>query len=533
MRSGTTEAPTLPDREAAILRPVRNCWRVENASRAACLIDGDAYFAAAKQAMAEARHSILLLAWDFAERARLRPGDPDPAEPDRIGDLLRSLVDRRDGLEVRVLVWDKAAWLALRRRRIPGAQARNLDHGRLRYVLDDAHPALAVHHQKVLVVDDAVAFCGGIDFAANRWDTRAHRLHEPRRRKPSGRPYEPHHDVMMLVDGDAARALGDLARDRWWRATGERLVPPPRGRAIWPGGVEPDFRDVPVGIARTEPAWRGRPETREVERLYLDSIAAARETIYMESQYLASHRIGQALARRLAEPDGPEVVIVNPKQAPSWPEQLAMDNARTAIVFDLRQADRFGRLRVYAALVDGAEIIVHSKVTVVDDRFLRIGSSNLNARSMGTDTECDLAIEVVPGTPGEAAVRRGVRRIRDRLVAEHLDVPAGRLSSTVDRHGSLVRAIDALNAPAGRRLDEFPPARPERASTFAHDVLTDPPAPPGKWPDRWLRRHAGSGRAGLVGALSAVAVVATVACAVTWWIGRPGHRGRDVPFPSA
>ncbi len=37
--------------------------------------------------------------------------------------------------------------------------------------------------------------------------------------------------------------------------------------------------------------------------------------------------------------------------------------------------------------------MVHSKVMIVDDGFLRVGSANLNNRSMGADTECDLAFE--------------------------------------------------------------------------------------------------------------------------------------------
>lgn len=516
---GTVDASIGPEshRDGSILHAGHNCWRVSSASRAACLVDGDAYFDVAKRAMLRARHSILLLAWDFAERTRLNPGSPDPAGTDRIGDLLQTLVDRRKDLEIRVLVWDKAAWLALRRRRIPGVQVRHLDRDRLRYVLDREHPALSCHHQKVLVIDDAVAFCGGFDFATNRWDTRAHHRHDPRRRKPSGQPYTPHHDVMMLVDGEAARSLGDLARTRWWRATGERLSPPPPGADPWPADLAPDLRDVRIGIARTEPAWRDRPEVREVERLYLDAIAAARDTIYMESQYFASHQIGDALARRLVEPHGPEIVIVNPKRAPSWIEEVAMDDARTEIVRHLGSADRFGRFRLYAALTDEAEIIIHSKVMVVDDRLLRIGSANLNNRSMGTDTECDLAIEAMPGMPDDAAVRRGVRRIRDGLVAEHLGVPAERLSTAVDGHGSLVRAIEDLNGSSGRQLAEFARPRPGWASTLAHDRLTDPLSPPGM---RTRRRSAPGRGNGMPGTLSIIALAAVVGFAAFRW-GRP------------
>ncbi|WP_207462393.1 phospholipase D-like domain-containing protein [Azospirillum sp. SYSU D00513] len=495
-----------------ILRAGRNCWRLKAAHRAACLIDADAYFAVAKQAMLRARWSILLLAWDFAEGAPLEPGNPDPVQPDQIGDLLQSLVNRHQGLHIRVLVWDKAAWLALQRRRIPGVDALHLDGDRLRYVFDDAHPALTVLHQKVLVVDGAVAFCGGIDFAANRWDTRAHHRREPLRHKPSGQPYEPHHDVMMLVDGDAARSLDELARARWWQATGERLPPPPLGTDPWPAELEPDFRDVQVGIARTMPSGREQPEVREVEALYLDAIAAARKTIYLENQYLASDRIGDALARRLAEPDGPEVVIITPKRSPSWIEQVAMDNARTTIAHHLHSSDQFDRFRLYAAVIEGVEIVVHSKVMVVDDRFLRIGSSNLNNRSMGTDMECDVALEVLPGMDNEMEVRRGVLRIRDSLVAEHLGVAPARLAVAIAEQGSLIRAMESMNGSTSRRLANFAPPQPDRTSTFAHDRLTDPLRPPGLW----VRRKSHSNRGPLV--MAVLLALGTVGAAL--WFER-------------
>ncbi|MFC4172741.1 phospholipase D-like domain-containing protein [Microvirga sp. GCM10011540] len=461
-----------------ILNAGRNCWRIETARRAACLVDGEEYFAMVKQVLLEARHSVLLLAWDFAERARLEPGNPDASRPDRIGDLLRTLVESRKDLQVRILVWDKAMWLALQRRRVPGAQARHLDGERLRYVLDDRHPALACHHQKVLVVDDAVAFCGGFDLAANRWDTRAHPRADQRRHKPSGQSYKPHHDVMLAVDGPAARALGDLARERLCRATGERLEPVPPGHDPWPDSLEPDFRDVPVGIARTVPAWHGRTETREVERLYLDAIEAARRTIYMENQYLASRRIGDALAKRLAQPDGPEIVVVNPRNAPSAIEKMAMDHVRTVIVQRLREADRFDRFRCYAALTEDAEIVIHSKVMVVDDRLLRVGSANLNERSMGTDIECDLAIEAVSGREDEARIRGTIAQIRDGLIAEHVGTSARDFANAADEASSLIGAIERSNGRSSRRLAEFPDARPAHASTFAHDRLTDPGRPP-------------------------------------------------------
>ena len=94
-------------------------------------------------------------------------------------------------------------------------------HSRVRFYMDDKHPVGASQHQKIVVVDDAVAFSGGLDLSKWRWDTPEHRIDDQRSVDPDGKPYPPFHDVQMVVDGAAAAALGQLARERWQRATGE------------------------------------------------------------------------------------------------------------------------------------------------------------------------------------------------------------------------------------------------------------------------------------------------------------------------
>ena len=67
------------------------------------------------------------------------------------------------------------------------------------------------------------AFAGGLDIAEHRWDTPDHLPQDPHRVDSLGRLYPPYHDVQLMVDSDAAAALGDLVRERWRRATGKRL----------------------------------------------------------------------------------------------------------------------------------------------------------------------------------------------------------------------------------------------------------------------------------------------------------------------
>jgi phosphatidylserine/phosphatidylglycerophosphate/cardiolipin synthase-like enzyme len=152
-------------------------------------------------------------------------------------------------------------------------------------------------------------------------------------------------------------------------------LPSRRGSDGRPRQLKPSLRNIRVEVARTLPELRGRREVREVEALDLAAIAAARDVIYLKNQYLAARSPTEAIAARLREPRGPEVVTVLPRCAESRPEQESMDSARERMVDLLRRADVHARLGVYwPATRGGTSVYVHSKVMVVDGRLLRIGS---------------------------------------------------------------------------------------------------------------------------------------------------------------
>ncbi|HSC08129.1 MAG TPA: hypothetical protein VLD59_14985, partial [Steroidobacteraceae bacterium] len=205
----------MPDGGPAstLLRPGENCWRIEHADRAAVLVDGEAYFTAFALAAERARHSIIILAWDFNSRAVVK-FDERTGEAVALGDFLNGLARRRRGLDVRVLIWDYPMIFGTDREFPPIYGLGWKPHRRVRIRYDNTQPVSGSHHQKIVVIDDRVAFCGGLDLTARRWDTPAHRPTEDRRRADEA-AYPPFHDVMMMVDGTAARALGELARERW------------------------------------------------------------------------------------------------------------------------------------------------------------------------------------------------------------------------------------------------------------------------------------------------------------------------------
>jgi phosphatidylserine/phosphatidylglycerophosphate/cardiolipin synthase-like enzyme len=420
---------------------------VARAERAALYIDMETYFDAAKRSMSQARRSIHFLNWAFEPDTFLHPrpgctGDED----DRIANFLKDLATTRPELDVRILCWKSAMPVASTQHFFPLADRGAFVRSPVKFVLDGRLPVGACHHQKMIIVDDAVAFCGGGDIGPDRWDTASHLDDDPRREKTrwDNRRFDSRHEVMSVVDGAAAAALGELFRLRWLRCTGETLpTPPPTAPTAWPSETEPAFSNVAVGLSRTEAAWRDHPEVRECEALHVASIAAARRCIYMENQYLTSEVIAAALARRLAEPDGPEVILVSSAHSPSYFDQMTMDRTRSRFIETLRLADHHGRFQIYSPVTTlGRTIIVHAKLTIIDDRLVRVGSANLNNRSFGFDTECDLSLEADGPNASQSAA--AIAALRTRLLAHWLGCADHVVSAAVTREGGAGRAIESL-----------------------------------------------------------------------------------------
>ncbi|MDT8319743.1 MAG: VTT domain-containing protein [Xanthomonadales bacterium] len=438
--------------EKPFLRPGETCWRIGHAERVRYLVDGEQFFPAFRAAALEAEHSILILGWDIHSEFKLLREAADDGFPVGLRDFLDALVERKKKLHVHVLAWDFAMILAPDREWAVSYKMGWKTHDRIHFQLDGNHPAGASHHQKVVVVDDRVGFAGGLDFTLGRWDSRQHRPDDPRRSDDGHEIPQPYHDVQLMVDGEAALCLGELARERWRVATGEKLAPP-RSRPAhdpWPQSVAVDLEQIPVAVLRTLPACEDRPAVREVERLLVEAIERARECIYLENQYFTAPVIRDALVARLQEDDGPEVVVVLPEWTDGWLSQNTMDVLRERVLRCLFDADRHDRLRVYYPYqvgLDGQCINQHAKVTVVDERLLCAGSANLNNRSMGLDSECNLAIE----DGGEEHRRAGIVLLRDRLLAEHLDVGIEKLREALGREASPIRAIESLRS-SGRSL---------------------------------------------------------------------------------
>jgi phosphatidylserine/phosphatidylglycerophosphate/cardiolipin synthase-like enzyme len=485
-----------PRSHASIIQPGRNCWRVDRAARFHAVQDAAHYFRLVRQALLAARRSVFMLGWDMAADVDLDPGAPPAIVPRRLDRLLRYIAHRRPSLRCYLLTWDYGALFALERDPFSRFRFSWRMPRRVRFRFDDRHPVGGSHHQKIVVIDDSLAFCGGVDLTGHRWDTTEHRVHEPLRTTPMGDTYGPYHEVQAMVDGPVAASLGALARDRWRMLGDHDLVPiAPSEENLWPEGVRPDLTEVDVAISRTLPGFDGQPPVRECEALFFDAIAKATRTIYIENQYFTNERLTAALSGRLGETDGPEVIIAVPRDSHGWLEHQTVGAMRDTVFRQLIAADTHRRLRLVAPVASRAADVatfVHSKVMIVDDTFLRIGSANCSHRSMGVDTECDLAVEA--GRDGRIAA--GIRRIRDRLIGEHLGLPAPDIAASIEQSGSLRGLLDR-RADADRTLVriELPPdpiGPPGAAIRLAVDP--DEPADVGESVERLVMVNGGGRR---------------------------------------
>ncbi len=456
---------------APIVKEGRNCWRIARADRVSVVVDAADYFHYVRELCEDAQNLLLFIGWDFDSRISLEPGERSRRA--RLSGFFLRLARRNPKRRIAILKWRFGALKQFLNPITAWTLARWAATRAIEFKFDGVHPAGCSHHQKIVVVDDCLAVCGGIDLASGRWDTPEHLDQDPKRQLPNGKPHAPWHDITMLMDGDIAGVLGELARDRWTVAGGKPLPPVRSIEPQWPEDVPVLFENVDLAIARTRAAYGEVEEVREIESLYLDMIAAAQSFIYIENQYLTSAKIASAIAARMGEEDPPEIVVVMPRSAEGWLEQMAMDAARVQLARAIGKVDKRDRFRIYVPVTaGGADIYVHAKLTIVDDRILRIGSANLNNRSLGLDSECDMVLDC--GLPANRGGEKAIAALRTRLLAEHLAVDVETISRMMADGGSLVDTIEALRG-EGKTLQLLDLEKPGPLDKMiAENELLDP-----------------------------------------------------------
>jgi phospholipase D1/2 len=461
----------------SLLRPGQTCWRTNIATRATLLVDGEQYFSALRTALLQARQQILIAGWDLDSRTVLpRTADEgDVDAPEELGALLGFIRRTRPGVEIHVVRWDYHWFYSDDRE---ADTARRLQELGVAFHHDDCHPVTGCVHHKVVVIDAALAFCGGIDLTHKRWDSCAHDPGDSRRRDPNGKPYIPVHDTQLCVAGPIVRDMADYLHETW-PTTAPRPGRIEAESPPWPTGLRVEFRDIRVGVSRTLPASTRHVPVREIEAFYLAAIAHTSSSLYIENQYFTSTRIATAIAEQFKRKSELQGLLVGMDRPKTQAELHTMGYGRSAFCRILAEAGVIARVPVVAAFSANAGINVHSKLAVFDDRWLTVGSANLNRRSMGFDVECNLILEA-----STLEHREQIRQIRNGLLAEHLGMSTHEVEDALETHG-LQNLPDA--AQRSRRLVRIDPQQNTAALGPILAPIFDPEAP---WPARLAQRKA-------------------------------------------
>jgi phosphatidylserine/phosphatidylglycerophosphate/cardiolipin synthase-like enzyme len=385
------------------------------------LVDGAEALPRLQSDIAGAAESVLLAGWAFEPSFRLTPDGP------LLGELL---ADKAEDVSVRMLAWAGAPLPLFHpsRREVRAIRDGFVRGTMIRMELDARERPMHCHHEKLAVIDGRIAYVGGIDLtslAGNRLDSSDH----PARGSIGW------HDAAARIEGPLVADVHDHLAFRWREVTGDALGEPVRQHAA--GEVTAQLvRTIPNGV------YDGLPNgDYRILEAYMRALRSAEQLVYLENQFLWSSEVTEILAAKLRQPPTDEfrVVVV----LPAHPNSGDDDTRGQLGVLVASDADE--RLLACTLYQPGRadQVYVHAKVAIVDDRWLAIGSANLNSHSFYNDTEVCLI------TCDEALIRS----TRQRLWQEHLgrDEIAGAPHEIVDRGWA-----EAAKDPAYHRLELLP-----------------------------------------------------------------------------
>ena len=436
-----------------ILQPGRNCW-TPSAAVDSCglLVDGRAYYSAFHHAAGKARSYILIAGWKFNSTVRLLRGeDADGKRSNtRFLPFLKELCDRNPDLHIYILAWNYSHIYSLQWEWFLASKF-NKAHERIHFCFDGDHAIGGSHHQKFVVIDGQLAFVGGLDFNSDDWDDRLHHAENHHRADIDHEPHGPYHDAQVYLSGPAVRELKRYFATRWNNAGNPPLALPDADSSVSIEGQLP-IQTRTLAFAVNQPRTMRSPESlMHIRNLYCDAISNAKHLIYIENQYFTSSAVSDALIGRMKKDmDSPlDIAIVLPKTHHGWLESMALEPARLRVLEAIRSvAQETGhRLGIYYSAArsdDGEEVptLIHSKMLIVDDRFLTVGSANISNRSMGLDTELNIAWEALG--PEDRSLAESIYRVRLNLVDEHCGFRECDGAAELKKTKALVPSLDKL-----------------------------------------------------------------------------------------
>jgi len=279
---------------------------------------------------------------------------------------------------------------------------------------------VASHHQKLCIVDEVLAFCGGLDVNTGRIDTPTH---------SSARTAW--HDVQVRVDAQAAQDIHHNFVTRWNAECAAHLAfVAAANKSGLPVLLPVHTASTPLAYSKAKPKPSGTStvqiqrtlskdavmfgvvpnnEVDDIVRSYKVAIGQARHYIYLENQYVREPKLRQWIVERAKAVKDLRVIVV----LPVAPEEVAGTIDALTNQGLLRQREileglatdlgpRFGAFSMVKRAKapgphatnahDSPQIYVHSKVMLIDDAWATIGSANANPRSFYVDTELNASI---------------------------------------------------------------------------------------------------------------------------------------------
>ncbi len=360
------------------------------------LWEAASYFDRLSDLLEQARDHVIFVGWQVDSRLPLR-SEPLKAK------ILR-LVESKPGFHVYFLIWDHAYFYMLEREPMQGRVWDEI-HPRVHFVFDNRHPFGASHHEKLVLIDGKIALCGGIDLCDERWDTPRHHYIDPRRSLDSHQEnHGPYHDLAVQVSGPVCSALYSHIASRWRQLTTLSFPKPHHLHAVEAG------HRVYLSRTQIDLEYPQISMIREVEFLFRELIHLAEYRLIMEGQYFWSKWVVRLLIEKMEErakarrPDQPpfQLILTLSDLAPVKSLTRLMAPYQLSLLIDLQKAGRRTgtdlKLRTPVALPPEGQgrakpVYVHSKIIVVDDRFVSIGSGNFSARTLRVDTELTLTLE--------------------------------------------------------------------------------------------------------------------------------------------
>lgn len=337
----------------------------------------------------------------------------------------------KEGVEVKIIVWEPRLVLRI----LPGADERGIDgradevnvineiaerYGiskKLMLRIDSSAPTLtSAHHEKIVIIDNKIAFCGGLDLSNGKWDTSSHEYDNPLRDANS----EPWHDVHAMVTGPVVWDLVYHFHQRWYYSESKNVKKVRRLRIRSNYPLRGNHGGVRATALRT---WNELDRNGGIQAWYAAMFRKASKSIYIENQFPFQDSFATTLLeKRLKEERQLKVIIVCPME-PNLPGFIGSMIAKMSVndvndnLATLCRAGDGERVRTYSLVsqhptiaTKRRQIYVHSKIMIVDDKWITVGSANIDKNGFRDSSEFNLGIT----SPRQAL------ELRTRLWQEHL-----------------------------------------------------------------------------------------------------------------